>query len=119
MSPPFGDRPPCANLLAAADRGRFSNTLHCKQVFRALHQPQFVGPPSHPGHSASDTRWQELLQTADRHQLVKAALGGTTATVVVHDHAEQKLQAQLGGSGVGSCFKAIDVLLWFGVAPKC
>lgn len=38
---------------------------------------------------------QDLLRTADRQGLVKAAVGGTTATVVVHDHAEQKLQVGL------------------------
>lgn len=70
----------------------------------------FAGPPkpSLPlGQRQALGGWQELLQTADRHQLVKAALGGTTATVVVHDHAEQKLQAQPGGSAVGGkLFKA-------------
>lgn len=35
---------------------------------------------------------QDLLRTVDRHGLVKAGLGGTTATMVVHDRAEQKLQ---------------------------
>jgi len=42
---------------------------------------------------------QDLLRTIDRHNLVKAAMGGTTATVVVHDQAEQKLQvAHVGDS---------------------
>ena len=40
---------------------------------------------------------QDLLRTADRHGLVKAGLGGTTATLVVHDRAEQKLQAAFSG----------------------
>ncbi|CAK9039904.1 Probable protein phosphatase 2C 35 (AtPP2C35) [Durusdinium trenchii] len=60
---------------------------------------------------------QDLLRTADRQGLVKAAVGGTTATVVVHDHAEQKLQvahvgdsaAVLGRMGQAEQFLAVPL----------
>ena len=47
--------------------------------------------------------FQDLLRTIDRHNLVKAAMGGTTATVVVHDQAEQKLQVTWLEAAVSGC----------------